>query len=422
MPQKLREWMDGVTSWLDRVPPRRLMGILFLLALGLRVLVTLAIYWTSVWAGRQGFVALHVDPQTYDTIGWVVAQNLRAGRLIDLRPILGTGDVFYYYVLGCLYAIVGHAPLIARLLNAVAGAVVPLLVLLIGNEAFSERIARRAALFMAVFPNAIYWSGYDLIKDPLLWVVFLLALYSALLVSGGSWRAAASFPFLVAALRIGRGTMGLLVMGTVVIFFVAEAWSRETVRKQMIMAVAVFAVLEVGLSGGIPIQKWISSQYAGGAQVARAMSAAEQDLGPEDLPIVWADPGAVVVAWATALGKFTFGPFAWVLMPTFTYEMLLYPGMWIWYGMLPFAFVGAARALGRSTTCQLLLLAIAVEVVFGWGVLMGGGGFRQRETLTPLFALFAFAGAIPRPRRCGIVLWWVFVGLFAVAQTLARSV
>ncbi|UCD93982.1 MAG: glycosyltransferase family 39 protein, partial [Candidatus Zixiibacteriota bacterium] len=83
--------------------------------------------------------------------------------------ILG-GDVFfrapfYVYVLGGLYALVGHSLLAARLFGHVVGLVSVYLTFCLAGRLFSRRTALAATLIHALYPIAVYFESELLVDN-----------------------------------------------------------------------------------------------------------------------------------------------------------------------------------------------------------------------------------------------------------------
>jgi Tfp pilus assembly protein PilF len=140
--------------------------VLFLVALGIRLI--------HLWqiSGAPFFVYLLGDSKGYDK--W--ARRLASGDWI------GSGVFYqaplYPYVLGLLYAVFGHAPLVIRLVQAVAGAASCVIIALAGTRWFGWRAGLAGGLLLAAYAPAIYFDALvqKSVLDGLLLTALLLAL------------------------------------------------------------------------------------------------------------------------------------------------------------------------------------------------------------------------------------------------------
>jgi hypothetical protein len=117
-----------------------------------------------------------------------------------------------------------------------------------------------------------------------------------------------------------------------------------------------------------------------------------------------------------AIPKSLVSPYPWVFTrATHTWDRALYPGMWIWYALLPTAVMGLWRLRDRV---ELLLFALPVGTLLTVNALTAGFTFRQRSTVEPFLLLLVVAGAdswqrIARRAAVGYLL----VALLATAQS-----
>jgi hypothetical protein len=131
-----------------------------------------------------------------------------------------------------------------------------------------------------------------------------------------------------------------------------------------------------------------------------------------------------------------FGPFPWVPPPSWDPELiltgdyLLFPGMLVWYAVLPLGLAGLAglawRTLVRRTPESLpLLIAGTTLVLFFSQYLVLNLSWRQREFLFPFLAVLACVAVerwwgVPRFRRA-YGAYWVLLALVATGHLLVRA-
>ncbi|MCU0243131.1 MAG: glycosyltransferase family 39 protein, partial [Vicinamibacteria bacterium] len=119
------------------------------------------------------------DSSTYDNGGVVLAQRWAGDAYIDYLPLNSVSGYGFYYVVGFLYSIFGRNQLLVQLLNATIGSLAMVLVYLIAKRLFDVPTAQWAAVFMAYFPQMIFWSC-AMYKDPAILFCIALTIYSVL--------------------------------------------------------------------------------------------------------------------------------------------------------------------------------------------------------------------------------------------------
>lgn len=131
-----------------------------------------------------------------------------------------------------------------------------------------------------------------------------------------------------------------------------------------------------------------------------------------------------------------FGPFPWVPPPVWDAELiltgdyLLFPGMIMWYAVLPLGLAGlvgvAWRTLvQRAPESLAILIAAGTLVLFFTQYLVLNLSWRQREFLFPFLAVLACVAVerwwgLPRFRRAYGV-YWGMLALVATAHLMARA-
>jgi len=134
-------------------------------------------YAASVGLDRP--IAIGSDEAEYDAYGWSVAQG---HGYRGMSPDVADQDHLTAYrspgpslVYAALYVVAGHRPIVARLLNCIAGALACLLIVAIGRNTVGEVSGLGAAAIWAFWPQSIYLSGTlaseSLALLALLWLV-----------------------------------------------------------------------------------------------------------------------------------------------------------------------------------------------------------------------------------------------------------
>ncbi len=146
------------------------------------------------------------------------------------------------------------------------------------------------------------------------------------------------------------------------------------------------------------------------------------------LAIALGGVGSVLVAptFAANIFRRLYGPFVWI-MPSewsirhiLTYDYLMYPGMLLWYFLLPFMLLGLVgvgwRVLKREALNPDLVGIWAFTVIYCAQYLLFNFSYRHRETLFPFLLIFGFLGLPILERR----RWrWAYGGYWMTLLVVA---
>lgn len=365
-------------------------------ALVVRLVVMLV---AQVASGHGG--AFYLDDAGYSREAALIAHQWLEGRLINPSSYQYAGSLAFGYqtMVACIFLLTGKSMVAAKLINVLLGTATVLLVGLLSGRLFGTSTMRRAAWLMALIPTSVWWSTV-LLKEA---VVAFLVLGAILAFICWPRRAAVvTFTLAVCALAVTRSPAMLTVTVTVLSALVAVAiQQRRAVNFRAALTYLALAcgALLVGLaaiSAGHPDAVWRQIGYSLGRL------GLEQHQG--------------VAGVALAIPKSLVSPYPWVFTRvTRTWDRALYPGMWVWYALLPTAMVGLWRLRRRA---EVLLFALPVGTLLTINALTAGFAFRQRSTVEPFLLLLVVAGAdswrwVARRAAMGYLL----VALLATAQS-----
>jgi hypothetical protein len=393
------------------------------------VLAFLVFYAGSLLAGHGGVI------DQYDSVGidrwaWFAAENLRRGQWVNLTSVelAGAWDVGFTYFVAFQYVIVGHHSEVPRVVNALlAGFCAPAVYWAARATPLGESVARRAAWLTALWPLSIYWGGYDLLKDPAVW--FLLALAMLAITTSSRLRfillsVAAAVPMLLVRTYMGTALYLLLPLSAVL---------RRDWRGLAGVAAALLAADLVLIGGGFP-PVWSVSAYKGNG-VALSQSGPKPETGSlrgiigtvtEQAPSTTAgvegtgtdsvsaldpraNPAAIPVRLLVGLPTVALGPrpaLKDIVHPTFDSGM--YPGLVVWYLLIPFTLIGLWRGIKSRAPGIQSLVVMSAGIWIGLAVLFAGAAFRQREMAFPATLIFTAVGLErPWPRHWA----WAYASL-----------
>jgi len=188
-----------------------------------------------------------------------------------------------------------------------------------------------------------------------------------------------------------------------------------------------------------PVQPVVAaSGPAPGAAPGPAPGASPATTSPS-APVVRHDapprPPAVLVSAANVVRRL-FGPFPWIPPGSWDAETilrneyLLFPGMIVWYALLPIGAVGTFLAgwltLRRQVVTPVVLVSSVVVASLGAMYLTLNLSFRQRDFMFPFLLLTAVL-AVDRLRdrpfwRRAYLAYWAMLVLLAVTHLTLRAV
>ena len=409
---------------------------IFGVAAALRVASFLTFYLVSMLSGHGG----HVDP--YDPVGidrwaWYAAQHFARGQWVDLSAssLEGTWTTGFTYFVAVQYLLFGHHSEIPRFVNTLLAAfTAPATYMAARATPLGETVAKRAGWLVAIWPLSIYWAGYDLLKDPMVW--FFLSLSMLAIVSRSTLRfalfsAASATPMLLFRIYIGAGlyvflplsaalqrrwrvlvaTVGVLAVGegALLVAGYPALWSSAYLGDPQAIVVQTAAPAPIDLSTGA------NDNLNPAGQVATAAPSRAQASPCSSRSILQSLFGCNLTQ---AVGRLLVGLLINVLGPRPalkdiahpTLDTGMYPGLLMWILLIPFVVLGFWRAAKLRNAQVISLVILGVGLWIGIAFLISNGGFRQREMAFPVTLVFASLGLErPLPKH-----WNEIYGLYLV--------
>jgi hypothetical protein len=399
----------------------------------------------------DGGVSLGPDSATY----FVQSAALAASGLHTDTPAavyFGTYDVAHYYLFAAAVRYFDADLFGLQVMNCGFIALVAPLAL-----GFSRVILPWAAVLIAVAvafnPGLVVLSTRDLLKDPSILCAMALLIWAVVRMTREPRvpvLAAYVLPGLAGALylRTGRFYVFGYLEAAIVAAAVVMLVTRRTifVRHAAVPLVALVFLLGEALpmlSVWPPSPRLILNhidQVRGSPRMIRYSEGLADRLAVAGSPHVRAEPaegggrvGSLMIS-AANLFRRLYGPFVWIMPSTWSFkslrsgDYLLYPGMLLWYGLLPFIGVGfvatAWRMLARAETrFGVIFLWFFTAVYFGQ-YLVVNLSYRQRDVMFPVLLVFACLGAsialqFTRWRRLYAV-YWTLLGIVAGAHLTVR--
>lgn len=380
---------------------RRFVTAIFSTGFFLRLLALVFFHTLSVKLGYHGFLS-QFDAKSYDNFAMFIVRGWHRGEFIDLRSwnLAGTWDIGYYYFLAALYYLFGHSTLLGKAVNCLLGALLPIVIFHLVKSIFSKQVASYSAFLVAIFPNLVYWSAYDLMKDTLAALLLYLSVFFALKVEKKSLVYPVLLVLSLTFLRLNRFYIGTILTGLVMIFFLVKMWREKRIYQHVIVFFVLLLAVEAFLVYGLRFPSFIMPlkseipTYFGGKTVTKLVKPESESFKGIKAFIAYflKNPGQFAKQLIAGGVVFTIGPFAWVVPSSFSWDAFLFPGMWLWYLLIPFALYGLVSV--KKEPPVVLLLLVVMSFFFIYAFLFGGGGFRHREQIMPILLVFSAIGLI----------------------------
>ncbi len=376
-----------------RSPDHRFLQRVFLVALLLRVAAAVVIRATGIGALVAG------DPAFYNDVGTAVAREWAYGFPSGFHRYLevtwsGWGLV---WLVSLIYYVAGPSLLLIEFLASVAGALVALVVYAISGEVFQDRrVARVAAVLVAVIPALILWSSQGL-KDPFITLAVAVTIWCVL-------RGQRSLPpwlLVLTGLSLFvtwsfRAYVAYILLVSIAAAILLQAVSRPGRAGRAFLVVVVASSILVSLVGSQAAEQVdifsnlsnVAARRAWSAQAATSGFAAGADVSTPARALAFLPIGLVNVLLA---------PFPWQMSNP--QQQATLPDMIIWWALFPFllrgVYLAVRHALGRSAV--LLLFSVALASAYAISVGNLGTVYRQRTQFVVFLVVFV---------ALGLVDWW----------------
>lgn len=365
---------------------------IFFVGLGLRLLFGLVLYvneWFDFFGG---------DARTYDWRGslildyWYGLVPANSPALIAATTTAGPGWGMHYLVAG-IYAVFGKNFLAAQIFAAVFGAATAPLVYICSEKVFNNRrVARYAAIGVAIFPAFIIWSG-QLLKDGL--IIFLLVLAMTMVLKLQEKFSYAALLLLIFSL------FGIISLRFYIFYMVAAAVAGSFIvgvtntPASIVRRVIALAVLGVGLTYlgvvqtvSVDIEKYGSLERL---QISRQDQAVSADSGfAEDIDV--STTKGALTAIPIGFIYLIFAPFPWEVR-NFRQAITL-PEVFAWWAMIPLLVSGAWYTIRHRLRTAFPILLFSGMLTLAYSIFQSnvGTAYRQRTQIQVFFFMFIAVG------------------------------
>jgi 4-amino-4-deoxy-L-arabinose transferase-like glycosyltransferase len=360
---------------------------------------SLAVALNSLGENSAFAAAFWGDSGTYDAAGYRLALKW-AGEPVATdfvaRAVSGYG---WAYFVGAVYFVFGRNQLLVQFLNGVIGSVTVLVIYAIATRLFDHAAGRWAALFMAFFPQMIFWST-GMYKDPTILLCIAVCMYAVLRLRERLSVGMITL-FVVAALA-------LVTLRFYVAYFVGFAalatflfaQRRSTARLLVTYSVLVGALLGV-LNVAVKretLERQVSYMTLDRLQMTREDQALWGKSGfGRDYDV--STPTGALAALPTGLVYLLFAPFPWAISGL--RQALVLPETLAWYALMPAFVRGLIYTVRHRLRSALPILVFAASLTGAYALMQGnvGTAYRQRTQVTMFFFIFMGVGLVERQRQ-----------------------
>ena len=297
------------------------------------------------------------------------------------------------YLAGLVYFIFGRNIFAAQSFCAVFGAATAPMVYFCSKKIYGNiRVAKSAAIAIAIFPSFVIWSS-QLLKDGL--VIFLLVLAMTMVL-----QLQEKFNYLALGL-LALSLFGILslrfyIFYMVVIavagsFLVGTSNSLQSVARRTLALVALgLALMYFGVTRNYTadVKKYGTLERVQASRLDLARSA-KSGFG-EDLDVSTAD-GAISVV-PIGLLYLIFAPFPW--QAANLRQAITIPEVLLWWSLLPFLVSGVWYTLKHRLRNAFPVLFFSLTLSIAYSVFQGnvGTAYRQRTQIQVFLFMFIAVG------------------------------
>jgi 4-amino-4-deoxy-L-arabinose transferase-like glycosyltransferase len=339
------------------------------------------------------------DSGTYDLAGYQLALSWNGEAVSSGFVSNAVSGYGWAYFVGAVYFLVGRNQLLVQFINSAIGSVTVLVIYAIAARLFDRAVARWAALFMAFFPQMIFWST-GMYKDPAILLCIAASMYAVLRLRE----------------RLTLGMIALFVVAELVLvtlrFYVAYfvgfaglATFLFAQRRGTGRLLVTYAVLLGALLGALNVavkretlERQASYMTLDRLQTTREDQAlwSKSGFGREyDV----STPTGALTALPTGLVYLLFAPFPWAISGL--RQVLVLPETLVWYALMPAFVRGVIYTMRNRLRSALPILVFAASLTAAYALMQGnvGTAYRQRTQVTMFFFIFMGVGLEERRRR-----------------------
>lgn len=297
-----------------------------------------------------------------------------------------------YYLTAAIYYICGQSILAAQSFCAVIGAATAPMVYFCAEKIYhNRRVAKISAIFIALFPSFIIWSG-QLLKDGL--IIFLLVVTMTMVIQ---LQKKFNYPAIIVLLL---SLFGILALRFYIFYMVAFAVAGSFVIglnssvKSIVRNTLVIVFLGVGLTylGVIRTAETDFKTYMSLDQVQRSRSdlASHNSGFGEDIDVSTTE--GAILAIPVGFAYLMFAPFPWEV--TNFRQAATLPEVFVWWAMIPLLISGLWYTIKNRFRNATSILIFSLMLTLAYSIFQGnvGTAYRQRTQIQVFLFIFIAVG------------------------------
>jgi hypothetical protein len=383
----------------SRLPPgeARFLGRIYLgslvlrygLAVILNIFATDSVFATTFWG----------DSTAYDLSGYQLARQWSGEPVVSVGLAMAVSGFGWVHVVAAVYFLFGRNQLLVQFLNGTVGCLTVLVIYAIAARLFDARAARLAAVFMAFFPQVVFWSA-GMYKDPATLLCIALCMYSVVRL-----RDRLSPGMVIVFVLAELSLIGLRFYIAYFVAFATLATFLFTGGRNPIRLVITYAFLTAALIGALNVavaretlERQASFLNLERLQITRDDQAtwAKSGFGA-DLDV--STPAGALAALPTGVVYLLFAPFPWAISGL--RQIMVLPETLVWYALMPAFVRGTAYALRHQFRAVLPIVVFAASLTGAYALMQGnvGTAYRQRTQITMFFYIFMAVGIVEKRRQ-----------------------
>jgi 4-amino-4-deoxy-L-arabinose transferase-like glycosyltransferase len=336
------------------------------------------------------------DSGSYDAGGNQLALRWSGEPIASAYMSTAVSGYGWVYFVGAIYYIFGRNQLLVQLLNGLMSGITVLVIYGIAAKLFDRSTARWAAIFMAFFPQMVFWST-GMYKDPAILLCIAVAMY-AVVELRNRWSLSQIAMFVAAEVI-------LVTLRFYIAYFVILAALATFVfgqRRNAIRMVVTYSVLLAALLGALTfaVKRETLEQQTTYLSLERLQVTREDQamwgrsgFGQEhDV----STPAGALATLPIGLVYLLFAPFPWAVSSL--RQALVVPETLVWYALMPAFVRGLLFGVRHHFRAVLPIAVFAVSLTVAYALMQGnvGTAYRQRTQVTMFFFIFMAAGIVEK--------------------------
>jgi hypothetical protein len=370
---------------------QRAVALTYIGTISLRYILALFLWFNHTDPGFS--MMFWGDSRNYDAFGAAIAEAWHQGGTTNTweQTLDGKANSGFIYFVASIYYVFGRNTLLVQFLNGIIGALTAIVILEIGLLVYDRRVAVRAMLFTAFFPQMIFWSS-AMYKDPAVMLCIGANILATLRLKN-HFRPLTIVVYLVTAstlLWLRFYIFYVILAATLVGFLLGQrrGFMSGLVSQTFLLAgVFVFLMLTSVRDSMLNHQRYLNLQSVQTSRSDLAEAGSGFAVGTDVSTV----SGAIRVL-PIGIAYVLFAPFPWMVGNL--RQLLALPDVLVWYALMPSLVRGLYSAIRYRLSQTMPILLFTTALTLAYGVFQGnvGTAYRQRTQIMMFYFLFIADG------------------------------